>query len=155
MINLMSSNMGTWSTILCRMMIHHLSTLCHLFWCRSRSRATVERILVSITWLIWPLFVSHYTWVVIGWLSIWQLVLLVSWPIGWPLLLGLVWRYWATMVTMSIICTEVWLLFFITSNIFVGLTSLVGVHRVISSIRHRTGSGLTLRILGYLLLVLK
>ena len=147
--------MWAWSTILSSMMIHYLSTLYHLFWCWSWSRATVERILVCITRLVWTLFICHYTWVVISWLSIWQLILLIARAISWSLLLWLVRRYWATLGTMPVIYTRVWLLFFITSTIFVGMTRLVWVHRVINSIGHGTGCRLILRILGYLLLVLE
>ena len=155
MVYLVSPYMRTWPSVLSSVLIYHLSSLRNLFWSRPWAGAIVERVLMCITRLVWALFVGHNPWVVTSWLSIGQLILLISRAIGWSLFRRLIRRYRDTMASMSVIDirTRAWLLLFVTSTIFGWLTSLVRVHGAMVSIRHRTGWRRVLGILRCLLVL--
>ena len=63
LINLMSSNMSTWSTIIMSVMVNSMSLiiLCRWFWSRARSICTIYSILVASTALIRRLFLARET----------------------------------------------------------------------------------------------
>ena len=93
---------------------------------------------LTIAGLMWAFFVRHNPRMVAGWLSVGQLVLLISRTIGCSLFHRLVRGDGSTVVSMAVIaiCAWVWLLLFVASSIFGRLTSLVLVYGSMVSVRH-------------------
>jgi hypothetical protein len=139
LIDLMGSYMSTWSSILRNILVNTLMS--HLLWSWSWSWWAINLILMSITCLWWVLFLAHDS-IMTCWLSIWELVMLISWSICWSLFDWLIRINRRSMLSMIgswvTICGHIWQLLFIASYVFVSIICLVLVVLVVTSLSNTT-----------------